>query len=111
MRKIQIEVSKAVLFKMDNLGFNYKVLQDDIELRALLFPCGSSQDELDDYEKEQIFDCAIEAIKKGDDYGILIETLSGRNMQDHRCYELDDVTIVPVSEADITVKKMLSVLG
>lgn len=103
---IQIEVTKAALKKLDSLKIRYKVVQDDLELRALLFPCGSSQDELDDYEKDQIFDMAIKAIELGDDFGILIETLSGRNMQDHRCYELDAVSVVPANEADITVKAM-----
>lgn len=110
MKKIQIEVTKAALEKIEKQGIRFTVVQDDLELRTLLFPCGSSQDELDDHEKEQIFDCAVIAMRQGDDYGILIETLSGRNMQDHRCYELDDVSIVLASEADITVLEMLAVL-
>jgi len=104
-KKIQIEVTKAALKKIDSLKIRYKVVQDDIELRALLFNCNSSE-ELDDWEQERIFDCAIEAMEKGDDYGILIETLSGRNMQDQRCYELDSVTVVSANVADITVKAM-----
>ncbi len=109
-KKIQIEVTTAALKKIEKQGIRFKVVQDDLELRALLFPCGGSVDELDDYEKEQIFDCAIEAIEQGDGYGIEIETLSGRDMNDERCYVLDSVKIVPAGAADITVKQMKRVI-
>jgi len=110
MPKILIEVTKTGLDKIKNLHICYKIIQEDLELRALLFPCGSSQDELDDYEKEQIFDCAMKAIEQGDEYGIEIETLSGRNMHDGRCYELDSVEIVAAETADFTVLEMKKVM-
>ena len=105
MAKVLIEVTKTGLMKIKNLHICYKIIETDLELRALLFN-GNSVEELADHEQEQVFKCALEAIEQGDDYGILIETLSGRNMQDHRCYELDDVSVVSAEEADVTVLEM-----
>jgi len=106
--KVIIEVTKTGLAKIKNLRISYKIIQEDLELRALLFST-TSVDELDDYEKEEIFDCAIRAMEYGEKFGILIETLSGRNMQDQRSYELESVKVVPASQADITVEQMKNV--
>jgi len=105
MPKILIEVTKTGLMKIKNLHICYKVIQKDLELRALLFNT-SSVNELSDYEQEQIFKCALEAIEQGDDYGILIDVLSGRDMRDHRCYVLSEVKVVDADEADVTVLQM-----
>ena len=104
-KKIQIEVTTAALKKIASLGIRYTVTQEYIELRALLFSCASNA-ELDEYEQDQIVECALKAMKKGDEYGISIGTQSGRDMNDERCYTLQSVEIVPADDACYTVEQM-----
>ena len=109
MSKIQIEVTKAALKKIEKLGVKYTVVEDDLELRNLLFS-STSMSELDDHDQELIFNTAQEAIKLGKGYGIAIDTGSGRDNQDHRCYWLKSVVVVTVDQyPDFTVKQMLDV--
>ncbi len=93
MKTIQIEVSQAALKKMDKAGIRYKITNSDVDLENLL-TCHTDVSELGDYDLQKIVEVAKKAISKGTDYGIAIETRSGRDMNDHRCYTLAEVSIV-----------------
>ena len=93
MKKIQIEVSQSELSKMDKAGIRYKITNNDVDLEKLLNN-HTDVSELSQYELSQIVEVAKEAIIKGDEWGIAIETKSGRDMNDHRCYTLEEVSIV-----------------
>lgn len=99
MKNIQIEVSKAALKKMDEAGIRYKVTNPDVDLERLL-TSHTDVSELSDYELGKIVDEAKKAINKGTKYGIAIETCSGRDMNDHRCYTLDEVFVVAHDDGD-----------
>jgi hypothetical protein len=99
MKNIQIEVSKAALKKMDAAGIRYKITNSDVDLEKLL-TSHTDVSELNDYELSKIVNEAKKAIDKGTKYGIAIETRSGRDMNDHRCYSLDEVFIVLHDDGD-----------
>jgi hypothetical protein len=101
MKKIQIEVSESALKKIDEIGIKYQITNSDVNLERLLTSCNSVAD-LSDYEISKILNMAKKAIKKGTDYGISIETTSGRDMNDHRCYTLDEVCIVSFNDDSCT---------
>lgn len=108
MARIHIEVNEADLDRVRAAGVPYAVIEVDIELRELLLS-SANVDELDDECQEQVYETAKRAISLGEEYGIAIRSLSGRDMNDQRCYVLDSVTVVLCDEADVTVKEMLTV--
>jgi len=100
MAKIHIEVSKTVLNKMDKLGMKYSIVNDDVGMYELI-NSHTDLSELECHEHDQIIDAAKKAVNNPKACGIYIETRSGRDNQDHRCYWLDHV-IVKEDEDDCT---------
>jgi hypothetical protein len=99
MQRTLIEVSQAALKKIAKAGIRYTIINDDVNLENFLMH-SYNVDELDECELGQIVNTAKEAMKKGDAYGIAIETQSGRNNQDERCYWLTDISIVSATHDD-----------
>ena len=99
MKKVQIEVSLSGLKQMDKAGISYKVTNKDVDLEKLL-TSHTDVSELSLYELNKIVNAAHIAISKGVDWGIAIETRSGRDMNDQRCYTLDEVSVVSHDDDD-----------
>ena len=99
MQRIQIEVTQAALKKMVKAGIRYKVINEDINIEDFLMR-SDNVDELDDHEVYQIVEVAKQAISQGAAFGIMIETRSGRDMNDERCYTLMDVCVVAADHHD-----------
>lgn len=93
MKTIQIEVSEDSLQKLNNAGISYVITNADVDIEDLL-TAYTDVSELSNYELSQIVSTAHEAIEQGTEYGIAIDTLSGRDMNDRRCYTLSSVSVV-----------------
>lgn len=106
-KRIQIEVSQETLDKMDSEKLPYKVTNRDIGIEDLL-TSHIDVSELNSYELSRIVSAAKEAIEQGDNYGIAIDTKSGRDMNDRRAYSLESVSIVEHNDNECrhTVKEL-----
>jgi hypothetical protein len=109
MKNIQVEVTESALNKMEKAGIKYKITNADVDLEKL-FNCHTDISELNEMELARIIETAKKAIDEGVKYGIEVETRSGRDMNDKRCYTLVSVIIVDADQSNctFTVKEMIT---
>lgn len=108
MKKVEILILEENLEKLKELGIEYELTNPDIELENFLRASTDTED-LSYYDMQQIVETAKKAIEKGTKYGIVIDLLSGKDMNDDRYYTLENVYIEEVKNGNCsyTVEELL----